>query len=141
MAIVKNKTRVPSEFKYIPISEREDKKPFSVTFKRMSLEDTSSVMDGSVIIDQHGRYTMQVNSQYTAILKATVKGWDNMIDEKGKQVGITIEHGELSDESLLMLPEDIRAELAMVILAVSKSPSDWESIISGPVDEATDEDK
>lgn len=48
--------------------------------------------------------------------KAGLKGWENLKDENGDTVAARLENGEISDESLALLPWDAKRELMDAIL-------------------------
>ncbi len=70
------------------------------------------------------------------VLKKGTTGWDNLLDEKGKEVKPNKNgQGEILDSSLDLLPLSIITEIANVIVGISKDPDNAE-VYLGTVDDA-----
>jgi predicted PilT family ATPase len=125
--ITKNKT-FDDTYEYTPVDQRDEAKPFSVVFKRIPLDVLAVLQDESVALNQSGTYTINVNSQYLKALKYALVDWKNVNDGK-KDIKFRIVHGEASDESLEILPPELRAEIAAIIIEVSKDPANADVIL------------
>jgi len=136
MALTLTKITPQDEYTYIPESQRGETKPFSVTFKRIPLDKLAVLQDESIGIKQSGTYTININSQHYNALKVALVGWSNITEGK-KAIKFRIVRGVASDESLELLPADIRAEIASVIIEVSKDPSNADEYLNGDILEDT----
>jgi len=130
--ITKNKT-FDDTYEYTPVNQRGEEKPFSVTFKRIPLDVLAVLQDEAVALSQSGTYTINVNSQYLKTLKYALTGWKNVNDGK-KDIKFRIVHGEASDESLGIIPPELRAEIASIIIEVSKDPANADVILGNEDD-------
>lgn len=137
MALNISKTSFDSEYTYIPLAERGEDKPFSVTFNRIPLDKLAVIQDDAITVKQSGAYALNINSQYYNILKFALTGWENITEGK-KAIKFRIVHGVASNESLEILPSDIRAEIASVILDVSRDPSNADVYLKGEVEVETE---
>ena len=117
--IINNK----EEYTYIPISERGDKKPFTVTFKRLDVRALANLEDGFVNLRGENNISLQQGSYNYKAVKTALTGWSNLSDGKKDYEIKTNKKGEVLDECLDLLPATIFNELATVIIAVSKDPA------------------
>jgi len=116
-------TQKDDEYKYTPVSQRGEDKPFTVTFKVLSLEVLAEAQDTVLNVGNDQNMTMHVNSQNLTALRHGLIGWENIEDSNGKPVKFRIVRGITATECLEYLPQDIRTEVATVILEVSKDPA------------------
>ena len=137
MALVLNKVILEEEYEYIPESQKGEDKPFTVKFKRIPLDKLAELQDESIGIRQSGTYTININSQHYNALKLSLIGWDNIMDGK-KPLKFRILRNLASDESLEMIPTEIRTEIASVIIEVSKNPADADLYLNGEEDNGKD---
>jgi len=137
MALVLNNVKLEDEYEYIPESQREEDKPFTVRFKRIPLNKLAELQDESIGIRQSGTYTININSQHYTALKLALIGWSNIMDGK-KELKFRIVHGVASDESLEILPTELRTEIASVIIEVSKDPANADVYLTDKDNEDTD---
>lgn len=133
MALKISKSNFETDYTYIPVSERGEAKPFSISFKRIPLDKLALIQDEAITIKQSGTYALNINSQYYNILKMALTGWENITEGK-KEIKFRIVHGVASDESIEILPADIRAEIASVILDVSRDPSNADAYLKDEVE-------
>jgi len=120
-----------SEYTYIPKSQRGDKNPFSVTFKRLDITTASTIQDMSLNIQNDGSYTINANIQNLEALKHALTGWNNIFDDKGKQVKFRIVRNLADLECLEFIPHDLRTEIANIIFEVSKDIQNADDILTG----------
>jgi len=128
MALTFKTKKIQDTFTYIPEDQRGEEKPFSVEFKRIPLDVLAELQDESIGLSQSGTYTININQQHLKALKYALIGWDNINDGK-KPIKFRIVHNEASDESLEVLPPELRAEIASVIIEVSKDPANADIIL------------
>jgi hypothetical protein len=134
MALTLTKTKLQDTYTYIPEDQRGEEKPFSVEFKRIPLDELADLQDKSFVLTQSGSYTISINTQHLNALRYALVGWDNITDDKGKAFKFRIVHNEASEESLELLPPELRAEIASVIIEVSKNPANADSILGNEDD-------
>ena len=121
MAITIQKTQETYEF--IPLSERGEKNPFTVTIKRLPPRQFTILEDKMAKINQDESISFTTGTFNWAVLKKGVIDWANMNDVDGKPIHPTKSgKQELLDESLDLLPLDIISEIANTIVSISKDP-------------------
>ena len=121
MAIVITKSK--TELKYIPTTEKKAKKPFSVfvnlldTKVLLMLEDKVVKREGDSVSFFTGRYSFDV-------CKASIVGWENILDEEGKDVPFEKGLDGLPlDSTIAMLGVDLIQEISNVVTAATKDKS------------------
>jgi len=117
------------EYTYTPLSQRDEKDPFYVTFKRLSLEVIAEAQDTVLNLNNDQSMTLHVNAQNLLALRHGLTGWDNITDTKGKPVKFRIVRGVTATECLEYLPQELRTEIATVILEVTKDPSKADELL------------
>jgi len=128
MALNVSKTQ-QTEFDYTPISEREEKLPFTVRFKVLDLPTLASIQDSALTIKDGKGYEINVNKQNLEALRHGLIGWSNISDGK-TEIKFRRVHGLADMECLEYLPQEFRTEIGNVILEVSKDPRNAEAILS-----------
>jgi len=116
-----------STIKFIPKSEREsnipDDKKAKFILQPPGLQTQMLMGDSSFRFRDlgSGNQVTEVTSgtQMLVVLRDCVKGWENIVDEKGKQIKFKDSTPEEIDESLSLIPTDIREE----IFAFLKNPT------------------
>lgn len=123
MALIVTTDKPKTEYSYTPIAERDEEKPFSVEFKKLTLRQLAKLDDSLVSVksvDQQMSFSQKTNE--LDMLKSTIKDWFNVEDADGKPVKIKKnKDGTLTDEALLMF-SPYHTELANVIANVSRDP-------------------
>ncbi len=115
------------EWDYIPVSEREQKEPFTVVVKPLGIRKMAKLEDGYVLVKEGEGVALNQGTYNTKAVKAGIVSWKNLKDDKGKEYPAKFSSkGEVLDESLNLLPPSIIAELANVIVSISKYPEDAE---------------
>jgi len=120
--------KLQKEYKYIPVIERESENPTTFIIRVLSKKEKAELEDNLVSIDQVNQSMKIANSSF--IIGAVKKGLvrvENLLDEDGKSIEVKRDsNGEISDEFLDLLPDEIINELGNVIIAISKDPNNAE---------------
>ena len=115
--------KVNDTYKYIPLSERGEENPFTVTIRRLPPREFTILEDKMAKINQDESISFTTGSFNWAVIKKGIVDWENIFDEDGKPIYPAKNgKGELLDESLDILPLDIIAEIAGTIVSISKDP-------------------
>jgi len=121
MAITIKQTAETYEF--IPLSERMEKDPFTVTIKRLPPRQFTILEDKMAKINQDESISFTTGTFNWAVIKKGLVDWKNMLDEDGKPILPTKSgKGEIVDESLDLLPLELISEIANTIVSISKDP-------------------
>ena len=124
-----------ADYEYIPLSERADKKPFTVKIKRILPRQFTILEDKMAKINKDESISFTTGSFNWEVLKKGTTGWENLVDEKNKEIKpLKNGQGEILDSSLDLLPLSIITEIANVIVGISKDPDNAE-VYLGSVDE------
>ena len=125
-------------YEYIPLSERADKKPFTVNIKRILPRQFSILEDKMARINADESISFTTGSFNWEVLKKGTTGWKNLLDEDGKEIRPAKNgQGEILDASFDLLPLSIITEIANVIVGISKDPENA-GVYLGTVDETTE---
>jgi len=120
--------KLQKEYRYIPIIERDSEKPTIFIIRVLSKKEKAELEDNLVSINQVNQSMKIANSSF--IIGAVKKGLvrvENLLDEDGKSIEVKRDsNGEISDEFLDLLPDEIINELGNVIIAISKDPNNAE---------------
>jgi len=121
MAITIKKS--PHTYEFVPLSERGESEPFTVTIKVLPPRQFTILEDKMAKINQDESISFTTGTFNWSVIKKGLVDWDNMLDEDGKQIRAAKNgKGELLDESLDLLPLDIITEIANTIVSISKDP-------------------
>ena len=132
MAITAHKKQ--DGYEYIPLSERADKKPFTINVKRILPRQFTILEDKMARINADESISFTTGSFNWEVLKKGTTGWTNLLDEGGKDILPNKNgQGEILDSSLDLLPLSIITEIANVIVGISKDPENAE-VYLGSVD-------
>jgi hypothetical protein len=120
------------EYTYIPLIERAEEKPFTVTFKRLDNKTFAKIEDNLTKFTNGGEEAFIQSGTFAyQVFKNAVTGWKNLFDENDKEIKPKFNQaGQLLDESINLLPADIVAEVAQIIVSVTKDPLNAESYLS-----------
>ena len=111
-------------YTYIPISEREEKKPSSFIFKLLSKTEQAKLEDNIMKFDPQGQSITLANASYLLnAIKMSLKDIKNILDDEGKEIKLVIKDGMVTDDFIEMLPDSVLQELGNVIISVSKDPA------------------
>jgi len=123
MALIVTTGTPKDVYTYTPIAEREEEKPFSVEFRKLTLRQLAKLDDSLVsVTSQNQAMSFSQKTNELDMLKATITDWDNVEDADGKNVKLKkSKDGNLTDESLLMFAP-YHTEIANVIANVSRDP-------------------
>lgn len=121
------------EFKYVLIADRKDengedeKNPITFEFKPLNQKQLAKIQD-SIITYKEGFKEMSIsqNSVNVEIVQSQIIGWENIVDENGKEVKFDKKIG-VTEDILAFIGSEGIAELGNVILNVSKFPDDADS--------------
>ena len=113
-------------YKYIPLIERGEKDPFTVTIRPLTSREFSVVEDVLSRINPDQTMGFAAGSFNFEIVRRGLVDWENLLDEEDKPVEIKKSGGMVSIESMNMLPVEIITELATVISNITKDPANTE---------------
>jgi len=130
MALNVSKAKLKTDFEYIPLSQKGEDKPFTVTFKAISLDVLAELQDAAVRVSKDGEYSISINTLNYNVLKEALIGWQNVESEKDGPVRFKRDNLGATDGSLSLIPGDIRSELSTVIVEVSKDLPNAEAYLS-----------
>ena len=119
-------TPVPEKgFRYVPISEVNEEKPFAVWVKPLGAKDLMFLEDRMVERGENNSTYYAINTYACRVLQKAFASWEHLEDENGVSLLPVIDHlGQLSDSSLSMIPVDIISEVAGVVTRISKDPKE-----------------
>jgi len=130
MAIVVNST--PKEgHKFVPVSQRGEKEPFTVSVKPLDSRDLLELED-EVVVKKGGDTVFLASGAYAfKVVKRCLVSWENISDDKGKAIILKKDvSGQASDESVGMIPSDLISEISGAITAISRDPSTFQLYFS-----------
>lgn len=119
MALTVTKAKLQTNFEYIPLTQKGEDKPFTVYFDAIKLDDLAELQDAAIRINKDGEYSISINTLNYAVIKEALTGWANISDDKGS-IRFKRDDKGATDSSLVLIPGDIRNELATIIVEVSK---------------------
>ena len=123
MAIIYD-TKLTEGFDYIPVDQREDKKPFSVKLKPIASRELIKLQDNLLQRDSEDKISLKTGSYNLAACKLAILGWSNITDRAGKEIKPEFsKDGRILDKSLDYLPTKYFDEIANVAISVSNDPS------------------
>ncbi len=122
MALTVSTAKSPQTYEYVPLIERGEKNPFTVTVRRLTPKEFSFIEDKMARINQDQSVSFTTGTFNWEIVKKGIVGWTNLLDEDGKEVKPVKVEGGIADSSLNLLPMDIITELANVIVGLTKDP-------------------
>jgi len=134
MAIFAN-TKSKEEYKYVPISERGEKKPFTVTLRRLTPKEFTFIEDKIARYNQDTTITFNTGTFNWEIVKKGVIDWENLLGEDKRPIKPGIGKDGVLDESLNLLPMDIITEIATVISNITKDPENAKIYLEGAGEE------
>jgi len=99
---------------YILESERDSKSPTVFKLRSLSIREAVEIED--IIGKSLNASGYPVGTFNYKVLKYGLVGWENLKDEKGKDVPFILDAtGKVSDDSLGVLPTEVRTELANAV--------------------------
>ena len=118
------KSGAQETLKYVISGERAEKKPFSVTLQVIKTRVFAGIEDIITKVNQDQSITINTGTYNYRVAKVGILDWDNMVDDKGKQIAMEV-NADLSvkDESLDLIPTAILGEIADVISTISRNPA------------------
>ena len=117
------KVTTQQEYKYTPYSERDTEKPFSVTFKLLGAQQLAKLDDNLIMVVQDEGMSVKRGTYSYKAVKAALVSWENVEGDKGDITLSKNTKGEVEDSSLSLIPSNLLEEIANVIIACSKNPS------------------
>ena len=121
MALIVKKTQ--ETYEYVPLTERNEENPFTVIIKRLPPRQFTILEDKMAKINQDESISFTTGTFNWAVIKKGLIDWKNMFDENDKPIYPAKNgKGEFLDDTLDLLPLDLIAEIANVIVGVSKDP-------------------
>jgi len=137
MAIIAT-PKAQTTYNYVPMTERGEKKPFTAIVKRLSTKEYTFIEDKIARFNQDQSITFNTGTFNWEIVKKGLVDWENLTDEKGKQIKIVVGSEGVLDSSLNLLPLDIITELATLIVNLTKDPENASMYLSEDSDETED---
>ena len=112
-----------SEYKYIPIEERGEKKPTTFWFKPLDKETKARLEDKLVTVNKDETINISNASYILEAFRICVVKVENFVDEKGKEIPVRLgKDGLVTFEFIDLLPDEIVQEIGQAIINVSKFP-------------------
>jgi hypothetical protein len=121
MAIIAKKS-AEEVYTYVPISERGEKKPFTVKVRRLTPKEYTFIEDKITRYNQDETISFSTGTFNWNVVKKGLVDWENLLDEKGKPIPIEVGKDGVLDSSLNLLPLDIITEIANLIINLTKDP-------------------
>jgi len=131
MALVYDKKLVEG-FDYILESEKQEKKPFTVTVTPIDSVTLVELEDGLLQRDEENSLSFRTGSFNVSLCRRSITSWKNLTGEDGKEIKMEKdEFGFISRDSLKMLPPAVINEIAGVISACSQDPKNIQLFSAG----------
>ena len=112
-----------SEYKYIPVDEREAEKPTAFYFKPLDKETKAKLEDKLVVVMPDETINVANSSYLLGAIKLCLVKVENFVDEKDREIPVKrCKDGLVCDDWLDLLPDDILNGLGQTIINVSKYP-------------------
>jgi len=137
MALKVTKAKLNTEFRYTPLSEAGEDKPFTVYFTAISLDKLAALQDAALKVDSSGAYSVSVNTLNYEVLKTALTGWENVESDNGPVAFKRTNEGT-TEGSLALIPTEMRNEIATVIVEVSRDLPNAEEYLKTLTDLAAD---
>ena len=116
-------TEAPKSFDYIPLTERGEQNPFTVTIQKLPPKQFTILEDKMAKINQDESISFTTGTFNWAVIKQGVLSWENLLDANDKPITVLkASNGEILDQSLNLLPLELITEIANVIVSISKDP-------------------
>jgi len=119
MALTVSKAKLKTSFIYVPTAEKMEDRPFKVHFEAIPLDSLAELQDAAIRVSKEGEYSISINTLNYAVIKEALIGWENVESDAGV-VQFKRDHKGATDNTLALIPGDIRSELATIIVEVSK---------------------
>jgi len=112
-----------SEYKYIPLEERGEKKPTTFYFKPLDKETKARLEDKLVTVNKDETINISNATYILEAFRICVVKVENFVDEKNREVPIVRgKDGLVVYDFLDMLPDSIIQEVGQTIINISKFP-------------------
>jgi len=121
-------------YEYIPVGERGEERPFTVTIKALNAREYALTEDILTRMGQDQTMLFTTGSYNYLIAQKGIKGWKNLLDENDREIKPIMNGNYLAEESLNLLPPELVTEIANVILGITKDP-DNADLYLGNIDE------
>jgi len=122
MAIKIDRTKKDITYRYIPILQRDEKDPFTVEIRPLTPKELIEIEDKMVRLNKDESVSVSTGSYNWEVCKRGIVDWRNLLDERNREIPIIRDEIGISDETLNYLPVSYIAEIANVIVGVSKDP-------------------
>ena len=127
---LKTKNQTGTTYKYVPVSERDEKQPFMVTIRPLTSRELAVLEDKLLKIGKDETISFSSGSFNWEVCKKGIVDWDNVTDEKNKPLALKKGiDGLIEDETLNLLPLYMITEIAGVISSISKDPENAETFL------------
>lgn len=122
-------------YEYIPIVERGEEKPFTVSVRPLKPKEYAQTEDYMARINKDESLSFTTGTFNWLVVKKGIVNWKNLIDEDNKEIApIKSADGTISDESLNLIPADILTEIANVILGITRDPEHIDTYLNSSVE-------
>ncbi len=134
-------TKPVKTYEYIPLSERGEEKPFTINIRPLTKREYALIEDKIAKFYRDETMTFASASTNIETFQRGVTGWNNLLDENGKQIKPDKMNGMLTDDAINLLPIDIITEVANVIVGITKDPENTDIYLGTASDETQTESK
>ena len=113
-------------FEYVPESDRDSENPTAFSLRTLTIRELTKIEDKVTRVSQNENTEEVTISVFTGTqslesLRAGLRGWKNFCDAKGNEIEFVADKkGIPKDETLSLIPADIRQELSSEILSRSR---------------------
>ena len=122
MAIQLNKTPITG-YKYIPVSQREEKEPFTVWVKPISSYALVQLED-NVVSRENERVMLSSGMFSFRVLQKSLVSWENITDSEGDAMKIKRNSdGTCTEETISYIGSEIITEVSNIVAAISRNPA------------------
>jgi len=119
MALKLTKAKLKTDFEYVPLSEKGTENPFTVLFDSIGLDSLAELQDAAIRVSKDGEYNISLNTLNYEVLKLAITGWKHVEADAGP-IRFKRDNKGATDSSLVLIPADMRSEIATIIIEVSK---------------------
>lgn len=131
MAITYN-NELEDGFVYVPLDQRGEKDPFTVTIKPMESVVQTKLQDGLLLRDDTAGVSIRSGSFNIGVLSNSIIDWSGIVDNTGKPIKIRLDRsGFITEASLNKIPATYFEELAGVSNSVSQDPATLQLFVDG----------
>jgi len=127
---VKSATNTRTIHEYVPIEFRGEEGAPVFKIKTMSVRQLAELDDSLTSVDSSGGISLKTGSHALKALKMSLVDWSNVVDENDTEITLKKSgDGTPTDDTLEILPANIRAELSGFAIQVSRFPETSQELL------------